>query len=889
MTDQPFAPMSRTRLYVLIDAFERDIRNHIARYILAEIDEETAFAGLYDKTAAKRNDDQAATDNTPLSEYLDLREAYDLLNTHRQMLPAELAREIRELTANLDRLVGIRNRVMHSRPLLAGDTDAAQALLNQYSTGYWRQLRTTLIKLNADPTWEPASIPPATRSLTIHNLPLPEYDETGLIGRAKEASDVLQLIKRRRESVITITGEGGIGKTALALDVAYRLVDDTAKPFDMVLWTSLKSERLTATGVREITDAANDILGAIRPLGKALDPGFQGSLDDLAEALQELNVLVVLDNLETLGGLDFSQIYEALPDSVMYLITSRIGVGQYERRYPLTPLTELDSIHLLNDYVRARRLTSLSRLNIETRKQVVHRLRYNPLGIRWFVLAVEVGKDPVWLLRDQTELLEFCVRSVYDSLETLAKEVLAGLSVLARPASADELVVILDRSMDDINVGLQDLVRGSLVRRDASGAPGDLVLRVTLTETATEFIRRRVNFDRDLAQRIARRESEYRKNEERRLADAASRSLAPIVVRIDSQQDVPTAQILRKALLASQTGDYAAAFVSVEIARRLNPDFWEVDRVEAFLRASSGEFDRASQCYEIAYAKAPDEGRAVVAHFYAGHLARNMKNLPLAIEHQRYSHDYLQSAETAVALGNYLIWNREFNAGIKLIEPCTKSLNGRAQIIAINCLAEAYRRWAEFAHDEERNSINQYRRAQVGFEIAMAGIDAGISDRKLRETATDCAVTVIQGAIGARIDSAPLPDLGAWCDKLEQSLSRLGGTHSWARLVAVVERLRRLPSPPAGIARLASAIAEIERAADQVYLADKSSRLSGQVASIKTSYGFIRHPDFPNNIFFHITDVIGEIDELPGVGAIVSFRVVDSDKGPQAKSVMRVR
>jgi len=114
------------------------------------------------------------------------------------------------------------------------------------------------------------------------------------------------------------------------------------------MWTSLKHERLTAQGIREIADAAHDLTGAIQPLGQALDAGFEGSLETLAKGLAGLKVLVVFDNLETIGGLDFTQLYETLPDSVAYLVTSRIGVGEYERRYPLTPLSPRDSLRLFN-------------------------------------------------------------------------------------------------------------------------------------------------------------------------------------------------------------------------------------------------------------------------------------------------------------------------------------------------------------------------------------------------------------------------------------------------------------------------------------------------------------------------------------------------------------
>ena len=63
----------------------------------------------------------------------------------------------------------------------------------------------------------------------------------------------------------------------------------------------------------------------------------------------------MVDNLETLGGGEFSELYDALPDTVTYLVTSRIGVGEFERRYPLEPLSDRDAVQMFNDLVRARR------------------------------------------------------------------------------------------------------------------------------------------------------------------------------------------------------------------------------------------------------------------------------------------------------------------------------------------------------------------------------------------------------------------------------------------------------------------------------------------------------------------------------------------------------
>lgn len=885
-------PMTRARLYVLIDAFERDIRTTLGRFIVSELGEEKALGPSYDRACVRRQLDAASTDETPAVEFLDLREGYDLMNTHRSLLPEELSREIRDLTASLDRLTAVRNRVMHSRPLAAGDSDAAVSLLNQFQSRYWPEMKRMLAQLWEDPSWEPLVVATPDTGLTLHNLPLPDYDETGLLGRTQAVSDLVALLKRRREAVVTITGEGGIGKTALALEVAYTLVDDQDRPFEAVLWASLKYEKLTAAGVRGIAGAARNIVGAIQPLGQAIDDGFVGSSKELADVLDGLRVLVVVDNLETVAGEEFKELYDQLPATVTYLITSRIGVGEYERRYPLSPLSHPDSLQLFNQFVRARRIAGLDRISSEARVQVVAKLRYSPLAIKWFALAVEAGNDPVQLIRHQDELLEFCVRSVYDSLEPAAREVLGALAVLGRAVTVDELVVLLRRPIDQVNIGLQELMRGSLIRREAASAAGDINLRVQLTETATQFLSRRIQPDENLKREVSQRDIEYRETEERRAADMAERSLAPVVVRSRNEADAPTCQILRKALLAARGGEMASAFEQVELARKLNPDFWEVDRVEGFLRGRDGDLTTGTACYKRAYQTAEGQDRAVVAHFFAGHLARNVRDVSSAIRYAEEAHETLNTADTAVALGTYLVWSHKFDAGIALIEPTVAALQGKARLIAISSLAEGYRRWAEYARNEERNPVLQFRRAEQGLRIALAAIESGVSDVRLRDTATECATEALRGAQQCLSSGNSLPAFAEWLDRLSHVLVRFSNSRRWGALSVEARRLTSVSGCPAAGKRLASAIQTLEEQSMSSLTGElkdpQVGALIGEIAHLADNYGFIRHPAFPKNIFFHASDLLnGENFADLTTGALVRFRDTSSDRGPRAVDVSR--
>lgn len=884
--------MSRARLYVLLAAFEQDVRAILSRYVVSELGEDESFGASYEAAATRRTQDATSDSETPLVNFLDLRPAYDLLNTHRQILPHELSVEVRELTQSLDSLVAIRNRVMHSRPLAPGDSDLSVSLLSQFTTRYWAELKRILQQLNEDPDWEPIVAAVEQYGFALHNLPLPDYDETGLLGRETEVSELVALIKRGREHVITITGEGGIGKTALALEVAFRIVDDETQKFDAVLWTSLKHERLTAEGVRTIAGAARDIMGAIQPLGRTLDAGFSGSIQDLSSILAGLRVLIVVDNLETIGGPEFSHLYDSLPDDTYFLVTSRLGVGEFERRYPLAPLSAQASLQLFNDFVRVRRISGLDRLSASTRREVVERLRYSPLAIKWFAMAVEAGNEPLQLLRHQDELLEYCVRSVYASLEPQAREVLAGLAVLARPVTVDEMVLLLQKTSDQISVGLQDLLRGSLVRRESASEPGTLALRIALTETARQFLARRVAMDDKFENDVARRENEFRQAEERRASDLAKRSLAPVVVRSRNEADAPTCQLLRRALLASKNSDFAAAFKEVEQARRLNPDFWEVDRVEGYIRAAAGDYLTATARYKSAYGNSDGPDRAVVAHFYAGHLARNIRDVSSAIRYAEEAHQTLQLDDTAVALGSYYVWTHRFTEGIELIEPvAARHSEGRARLIAVNGLASAYRRWAEAAWLDDRNPLMQHLRAKQGLQIALAALESGVADNRLRSMAAQCATEAIVGASRCISASTLPPKFSEWISSLTPALVRFAGTREMGNLLQALAQLCQLPGAPVVARRLLQAATQIDVHAhgEVATIAPAGSTYEGEVVSIRANYGFIRHPRFASNLFFHADDVSdpGGFGSL-NTGSLVRFGTEQSDRGPRANGIHRL-
>ncbi|MFG2060416.1 NB-ARC domain-containing protein [Micromonospora sp. NPDC048871] len=883
--------LTRMRMFALIDAFERDMRDILARYVLTEISPEEAFGGAFERAREKQlREPETEPGKYQIVEFLDFKEAYDLLNRNRVHLPEGLAREIRQLASNMDRLVTIRNRVMHGRPIGAGDPEVLPRLLGMFQSTQWRSLSDAWVHLESDPFWEPRGEPnPSDYGLALHNLPLPDYDETGLIGREADVDRLLAMCKRGRESVITVTGEGGIGKTALALEIAYKLVDDSDRPYDAVLWCSLKTERLTAEGVRQIAQAVTSLTGAVEALSAAVDPGVK-TYEQLAYLLDGVNALIVIDNLETVNSTTFIDMYEALPSTVRFLVTSRVGVGEVERRYPLTALSERDSMRLLSDLINYRRVASLQRISTNARCEVVKKLRCSPLAVKWFVLAVEAGREPLTLIRNQGELLDFCVRSVYEALSADAKEALLALFALGRPVASDDLVLITGRAVDDISRAVKELTRGSLVnvapRRDSDG-----LFEIGISESASQFMRHADLANSAFANEIARRDEEYRVDEERRAREASSRTLAPIVVRTRNSGDTATAQLLRRALLASQNENYDEAYRLIKQARSLNHDFWELDRVEGFVRAAQGQHAVATQLYKNAYRLAQGEHRAIVAHFLAGHLSRNLKDVDAAFAYSQEAHKVLRTSETAVALGNQMVWLQQFEDGISLIEPAIGSSTGRGKLIAVTSLVEARRRFAEYLRDADRSPLAAFDQAWLGVETAIPYLLEGIVDRRLVAACSDSAAIGIYCLLSALGNGVALPEsVEGRLTPIVPLISRLMRSDRGGQLMHALERVSRHRESPTALLEAKEHAAAWNRAV-RVGETDLLPEYVGRICSIPgPTYGFIAHEEFPGNLFFHRDDCVPEMRFASLFeGELVRFRVEVRDNKFRAVQVSRVQ
>ncbi|MGN7950364.1 NB-ARC domain-containing protein [Microbacterium sp. 22215] len=730
--------MSRARLYVLIDAFEADLRASIERYLLDHLDENQIYtAGELAQIEGRRESLGDAESNASVH-FLDLQTGIDVLARHKDLLPHELMVEFRDNLPLLPKLTPIRHRVMHGRPLADTDPTTAVDLLTGLRSRHWPDTKGVLKHLEVDPAWEPLfEKQSAPNERTLHNLPEVDYDETSFIGRKDLRVKLIDTLRRRRNPVTTLIGEGGIGKTALALDVAYELLDSDDNPYEAILWVSLKTEKLTAYGVEELRGAIRGVDSTIRELGRGLDSDFGGSLQELSDALDGIETLIIIDNLESAHGEEIVQMYDALPQSVTYLFTSRWGIGQLERTVPVLPLNETESELLLRKFASARDQRTLASLSPVAAKNTVKVLRYSPLAIRWFVLASEAGRIPLETLRDQSELLEFCVKNVVDTLTTDSRAVLDILRTLDRAISFDEFAVLTEMSVDALRRATQELTRGSLVLVEADAA-GAIAGRLALTATARMFLQK-PSVNTSFLSTVQKREREYRA-----ALDAGGKNRRYPQVTPRDSNDNPAVFLLQSAENLSRTGNYAKAEVQVKRALSFNPEFSEVYRVWARLLAEQTQYEAAVSQLQSALSYAQDDASRARAHYeMADVLARNLRDTPGALPHAEKASSFEPCSDTHFLHGRILYWNGDYAGGQEELEMALDGASHRQAIAITTALVDSWGRWAD-THLRDHEAEPALTKSLTGFHQGRALLEKYPRDGRLCNVTAECVLHAVR-------------------------------------------------------------------------------------------------------------------------------------------------
>lgn len=302
-----------------------------------------------------------------------------------------------------------------------------------------------------------------------NNLPAQfEHDITGLVGRKKEIDDLRKLLGNPRNHTIAIVAPGGIGKTALALDLLHSLVSEpqTSEWAEVILFISMKTDRLTADGIEKLNavDSIEQIRETIRQEINLLFNEEFTSFDDVKDKDGNKKVFIFIDNLETLlrdSEEAFTAFNNSLPLNWRLLVTSRISITNASI-VPLNPLKKASAIQLAKVYSNR---TTHEQLDQDVLEKIVINSYSNPLSIRLTIDLFNMGKEiPISIDIANKEIAAFSYNNL---IETISQDGITVLETLfiQDTLTRNALCEIWQKDLDEITSAIKELTRTSLIKR----------------------------------------------------------------------------------------------------------------------------------------------------------------------------------------------------------------------------------------------------------------------------------------------------------------------------------------------------------------------------------------------------------------------------------------
>ena len=634
--------IARLTLYALISSIEEDLRDMIVSQLSAcGPAKEILGPEVWEKSVARYKKD---SDSDPshcgldaLIGFTDFPELVEILNRNRNALPKALGIHLKDRAKDLAALAPIRNRVAHTRPLDFEDFPTASETVQRLvsSKGIpWDNLRNTSSKLSADPSFVFSLEIPDYDAEDIrakHNLPMPDFDETGFIGRKQYTEDIKKACLIGPYPVITIIGEGGVGKTALALEIAYDILQDERCQFEAIVWTSSKTSQLTGQEIVRIENAICDSIGMFRNVATRLGANSTAEepFQEILDYLREFKILLILDNLETVLDGRIMSFLGKMPMGSKVLITSRIGLGAYEYRVPLEPLEDSEAVQLLRAVARARHLSDLTSIPNNTLAQYCGRMKKNPGYIKWFVAAVQAGRRPEEVLAKPDIFLDYCMSNVYQYLQEVSRKVLRTMLCVPGPLSQVELAFLSGLDVPDIQRGIAQLLTTSMLETTRSARNNSYETRYELTSLARAYLAKKHSPSSEELKEYVRKRKSITQASEQLKAEHRTNPYSAYSVSLRSPGDALIGKYLLEALTESTKKNFDAARDIVNKARDLAPGYFEISRVEAWIEAEAGNYSAAQNAYETAVELEP--ASAPLRLWYGGFLLRCLSDLEGAL------------------------------------------------------------------------------------------------------------------------------------------------------------------------------------------------------------------------------------------------------------------
>jgi predicted ATPase len=312
---------------------------------------------------------------------------------------------------------------------------------------------------------------PPLKTISNTNVPRPV---SSFVGRDRELAELVTRV-RDGARLVSLTGSGGSGKTRLAIETAFELIEDFPSG---VFWVGLASLRDPAVVLETISQTF-------------------GAKEELAIHIGGRKMLLVLDNLEQVieAAPELSALLVSCPNLSMLVTSRELLRVQGELEYQVPPLANPEAVELFCTRARIEPSESVAEL--------CARLDNQPLAVELAAARITL-LSPEQILERLSQRLDFLqggrdadprqqtlratIEWSHDLLSAAEQQLFGRLSVFAGSFDLEAAEAVSDGDLDD----LQLLIDKSLLRRTEEG-------RFFMLETIREYALERLEQSQDAA------------------------------------------------------------------------------------------------------------------------------------------------------------------------------------------------------------------------------------------------------------------------------------------------------------------------------------------------------------------------------------------------------
>jgi len=299
----------------------------------------------------------------------------------------------------------------------------------------------------------------------IHNLPVPEYEDTGWVDR-KDLN--IQLKKKlKNNNVISFIGDAGAGKTALAVKKCYEyLHGHIENDFETFIYHSFKTEKFSKGEIVELENEVNTTDKFFKSL--EIVNHFDDPIKNLIKHLEDHKVLLLLDNLENVldnNIINFLEQFSEADHESKIFITSRIPIGHGDIPIKVGPFSDKEALDFFEKLSKFHQIENITRkINEDTKKKLIKQRMNNPLYIKLALNSVADGLSFEKAFEPQKDLLNFSYKTIYEKLSDISKEVIEVLFIIKKELTLASICDLLEnKDPNKVSSSIRELVKKNIL------------------------------------------------------------------------------------------------------------------------------------------------------------------------------------------------------------------------------------------------------------------------------------------------------------------------------------------------------------------------------------------------------------------------------------------